>query len=69
MKLNKDNDSQSTQGTIYEKYSVEITKNDLVYELKRFFHWRKGNFIDRYQTETGSHKHDAFINYLIDLGY
>lgn len=69
MKLIKDNNSQSTQGTIYEKPSVEIAENDLAYELKRFFHWRKGNFIDRYQTKTGSHKHDAFINYLIDLGY
>jgi len=69
MKLSKDNNSQSIQGTIYEKSSVEIEENDLAYELQRFFHWRKDNFIDRYQTETGSHKHDAFINHLINLGY
>ena len=69
MKLIKDNNAQSPQGTIYEKSSVEIAENELAYELKQFFHWRKGNFVNRYQTETGSHKHDAFINYLIDLGY
>lgn len=69
MKLSKDNNAQSPQGTIYEQTSVEITENELAYELQRFFRWRKGNFIDRYQTEAGSHKHDAFINHLIDLGY
>lgn len=55
------------------KRSVQINKDILPYELKKFFNWRTPTkryktLVDRFYG-LGSSNYDKFINHLIDKGY
>jgi len=69
MKLTKDNNFGCTASSQkYEKRDVSIDRIELEKEVKKYFKWRKGDFIKRLFS-LGSHDFDGFINHLIDIGY
>ncbi len=64
--LSKDND-------FTVKRDVQIDRDTLIYELKRYFNWksptkRYNTFIERFYG-LGTTQYDKFINHLIKLGY
>jgi len=69
MKLTKDNNFGCTASSKkYEKRDVFIDRVELEMEIKKYFKWRKGDFIKRLFA-LGSCNFDSFINHLIDIGY
>lgn len=65
-KLTQDNGSCNE--VIFSKLTVEISESRLVYELKKFFGWRKDVTASRLYKQ-GSHKFDLFILNLFKKGY
>lgn len=57
---------------VITKRSVDIPLDELEFHLKRYFNWRTttkfNSYLDRLYAQ-GSSKYDAFINYLIKVGY
>lgn len=56
-----------------EKLTIKISKNDLEYELKRFFNWRTAtkkykSISDRFFHQV-SHNYDRFIRHCYLNGY
>lgn len=70
MKLTQDNGSQN-EG--YEKITVEISKENLHYEIIQYFKWRKNKDDIEYTISRfkglGSSQHDKFIEHLSNKGY
>lgn len=45
--------------------SIEINEETLIYEIKKYFAWRKNVTLKRLQSSVGSVDYDDFIEYLI----
>lgn len=52
----------------FSKITVEISDSSLVYELKKFFGWRKDVTASRLHKQ-GSSDFDSFVRYLSKKGY
>lgn len=63
MKLIQDN---PYNGINDKKIEIEISEDVFIYELRKFFKWRKNISFKRY-TKLGSSKHDEFIKYLYNI--
>lgn len=51
-----------------DKLVVEIERGSLVEEIRGYFRWRKGDFIERLN-KMGTSERDKFIEYLDERGY
>ena len=67
--MTKDNNFGSTATKPqYERRTVQIERDTLTAEIRRYYRWRKGDMIQRLYKE-GSISFDNFINNLIERGY
>ena len=67
--MTKDNNFGSTATKPqYTKRTVQIDRDVLTMEIRRYYRWRKGDMIKRLYKE-GSVSFDNFINNLIERGY
>ena len=70
--MTKDNNFGSTASTAskpqYTRRTVQIERDVLTMEIRRYYRWRKGDMIERLYKE-GSVSFDNFINNLIERGY
>ena len=67
--MTKDNNFGSTATKPqYAKRTVQIERDVLTMEIRRYYKWRKGDMIKRLYKE-GSVSFDNFINNLIERGY
>lgn len=51
-----------------KKIELWINEEPFIYELKKFFRWRKNVTFERYN-KLGSKEHDEFIEYLYNNGH